>query len=348
VEEQKDNIFYQLITDKDFKDWILFPNSNRNYFWENWIKKHPEDIEQVLKAKEFIQRIEFKENSLSPRELDELLKKIIVRERSPGIIPITKLPWNQSLKPWVKIAAILFLCLFSALLLRFLLSQNNGKKDIKYAEWEVKENQRGEKSHFLLPDGSLVHLNYESRISYPPAFNGDKRIVELKGEAFFEIAKDPKKPFIVKVNNIETEVLGTSFNIKSWKNSPNTEISLISGKLKVKADGNAVNDLILSPGEHLSYDNRTKKLIKGSFNLETVTSWKDGILIFKNVSLEQFIDRLERWYGVDFQLYGNLSVDWRINGRYQNEKLDDVLKGLNFVYGIEYKINGKNVTLKLK
>ena len=347
VEKHNNNIFYQLITDKNFKDWVLFPNSNRNYFWENWIKKHSQDIAQVLKAREFIQRIKFKENSLSPQELDEILKKIIVQERSQGILPITRL-WNLTWEPWIKTAAILVLGVFTALLFNFLLDQNYGKETLRYAEWEVKINERGEKSTFQLPDGSFVHLNYESQISYPQAFEGNQRIVKLMGEAFFEIAKDPEKPFIVITNNMESEVLGTSFNIKSLPDSSNTEISLVSGKLKVKAEGTAAGGLILSPGEHLKYSNESKKAIIGSFNPETVTGWKDGILIFRNVSLEQFVDKLERWYGVDFQLIGNLSVDWQINGRYQNEKLEDILNGLSFVYGFEYKIKEKIVTLNLK
>ena len=344
---EKDIIFYQLLADKDFKDWVMSPDSNRNYFWENWINQHPNDLKQILMAKEFIQRAAFQETELSPLEQDEILKKIISVEQRSGNSVIKKEHWLQSLDRWAKIAAVFSLLLVSALLISY---WNFGIKKVEPPEttaWEVKLNNRGERSEFLLPDGSHVHLNYESQIRFPLEFDENYRVVELYGEAFFQIVKNPDKPFIVKVNNLETEVLGTSFNIRSLENNPTTEISLVTGKIKVYTSENPSKSIYLSPGDQLNYDDRTKELIKGEFSLDKVTSWKDGTLIFENSSLEEFIEKLEHWYGVDVQLAGEPNEDWKINGRYQNEKLDDILKGLSFVYGIKYTINGKNVTLNL-
>jgi transmembrane sensor len=347
VKIKKDIIFYQLLADKDFKDWVMSPDSNRNYFWENWINQHPNDLKQILMAKEFIRRASFKEMQMSPLEQDEILKKIISIEQRPGNSKVNKETWLKSLDRWAKIAAVFSLLLVSALLISY---WNFGSEKVEFigtTPWEIKNNKRGERSEFLLPDGSHVHLNYESQIRFPLEFDENYRVVELRGEAFFQVVKNSDKPFIVKVNNLETEVLGTSFNIKSLENSPTTEISLVTGKVKVYVQENPSKIIYLSPGDQLRYDDRTKELISGEFNLDKVTSWKEGTLIFENSSLAEFIDKLERWYGVEVQLDGKSNEEWKINGRYQNEKLDDILKGLSFVYGIKYTINGKNVTLNL-
>ena len=199
-----------------------------------------------------------------------------------------------------------------------------------------------------MPDGTQVNLNYESQLKFPKVFEGEIRKVELIGEAFFEVVKNDTLPFIVQTGDVETEVLGTSFNIRSYGSGQHAEVSLVTGKVKI----NYLNDPInkesthLSPGEQLSYNRNSGQAIKSTFDLEEVIAWKEGIILFKDAGFEEFIDQLERWYGVDFQIYGTPSKKWKVNGRYENEKLDDILTGLNFVYGLEYKIQGKNVVLK--
>src|SRR5690606_20421719 len=209
-------------------------------------------------------------------------------------------------------------------------------------EWVVLENPKGRKSKVTLPDGTRVNLNYESQLKFPKIFQGANRTVELIGEAFFEVVPNDTMPFIVQTNGIETEVLGTSFNIRSYKGELETGVSLVTGKVKISeiSDGSAKGDRFLVPGEQLNYNRNSGDMVVNTFDLEGVTAWKEGVILFKDAGFNEFIDQLEGWYGVDFQIYGSPSTEWKVNGRYQNEKLDDILVGLSFVYGLEYKIQG--------
>jgi len=104
---------------------------------------------------------------------------------------------------------------------------------------------------------------------------------------------------------------------------------------------------MLAAGDQVSYNMELREMKLGKFDLESVTGWKDGLLIFKDATLEQFVDKLEKWYGVDFQIHGNLHTNWRINGRYQNEKIEDILVGLKFIYGLSYQMEGNRIILRL-
>src|SRR5690606_33837898 len=121
-----------------------------------------------------------------------------------------------------------------------------------------------------LPDGTQVNLNYESQLKFPKVFEGNIRKVELIGEAFFEVVKNDTMPFIVKTGDVETEVLGTSFNIRSYERGQTAEVSLVTGKVKIHyIDGSIKKESThLSPGEQLSYNRNSGQTVKSTFDLE--------------------------------------------------------------------------------
>jgi ferric-dicitrate binding protein FerR (iron transport regulator) len=125
---------------------------------------------------------------------------------------------------------------------------------------------------------------------------------------------------------------------------------LVSGKVKIKKSMDTSEEglIYLLPGQELIYNKNTHETRVEKFDVQRTLAWKDGIIIFKDAGFEEMIIQLERWYGVDFQIHGKPSKIWNINGRYQNEKLENILISLNFVYDLEYDIQGKNITLKLK
>lgn len=351
--ESGSDIFHHLITHKGFLDWVQKPNDESSYFWKKWMEKHPQNISDLKKAREFIERMHFRKEQLSPNELDDLLGKVIGNE-VPVYRPIARKP-NPGLwpffGPWLRVAAILLISVMAVFFLNGILKEVQEEPVGVQVEWVTLENPKGRKSKVTLPDGTKVNLNYESRLIFPKAFTGDYRKVELIGEAFFEVVPNDTIPFIVQTNAIETEVLGTSFNIRSFEGEQETDISLVTGKVKVNQinGGAEIKEIThLSPGEQLTYNRNSGQMVKGPFEVERVTAWKEGVILFKDAGFEEFINQLEKWYGVDFQIHGTPSNKWMINGRYQHEKLGDILMGLNFVYDIEYKIQGKNVILKLK
>lgn len=351
MKENIPDIFYHLITHKGFRDWVQKPSKENHYFWKKWMESHPDKLKELKKGREFIEKLHFQKERLSNDELEEILGKVIANEKPVS----TKAPkWWQGrtllFGQWLRVAAILLLTVVAAVVMHGIGSGNQEEQTPEATEWITMENPKGRKSKVTLPDGTKVDLNHESWLRFPKIFNGDTREVQLRGEAFFEVRRNDTLPFIVRTNTLETEVLGTSFNIKSLDEEQETEISLVTGKVKIVGlyPGSAEEDAYLSPGEQLSYNGKSGQIKFGKFNLDRVTAWKEGIIVFKDAGFEEFFDQLESWYGVDFHLHGSPSREWKINGRYQNEKLEDILIGLKFVYGLDYSIKGKNVRIEIK
>lgn len=351
MKEKDPDVFVYLITHKAFRDWVLKPGGEDDQFWKMWMEEHADKILEIKKAIEFIERMRFEKSRLSAHELDNMLGNVIANDK-PGYNPVvqdrSKIRWL--LNPWFQAAAALLAFIISALLIAdFAVDEPKTIAGIE-TRWITVENRKGQKCKIELPDGTEVHLSYESKLKYPEVFGKDIREVELIGEAFFDVVPIDTIPFVVKTDAIETEVLGTSFNVRSYQGDFETDVSLVSGKVKVREiDGGFFKKTeYLSPGEQLVYQQNSGEMTISNFDIEKVTGWKEGLLIFEDASLVEFIARLEKWYGVDFQVYGDVPAKWRVNGRYQNEKLDDILIGLKFIYGLEYKKQGNNVILKLK
>ncbi|WP_200974928.1 FecR family protein [Echinicola sp. 20G] len=337
------HIFYQLIARRDFVDWVHEPVGERNSFWEKWLQEHAEQKDEFLKAKEFVERLHLPQHTLEEDELDDLLSRVVAVDHRPNK------PANDSRniphsRQWLRVAAILLFSLMVALLADKVIAPFQEETILEEVAWKSAENPRGRKSIIVLPDGSKVHLNYESKLRFPEHFNTKEREVILEGEAFFEVTHDASRPFTVTTGSLQTQVLGTSFNVKSDKYTSDVKVSLVTGKVKVRMPD--LPDNILVPGEELQYQEQEKNYSKSEFDVQAVTAWKDGVIVFKDTQFEAFIDRLGKWYGVDFQVYGETPKDWKINGRYENEKLEDILTGLQFMYDVKYKIDDKNVTLK--
>lgn len=348
------DIIVRLISDEEFKDWVLNPKPSSNEFWKKWISEHPEYIEEIQAAKAFVERIKFKEQILDADESDELLGNVLRQEK----MYLHRIPKNMptyfSFKgQFIQVASILLIILSISVFINFISSEDEKLSDkIEVVEWREIKNPRGRKSSIVLPDGTKVTLNYESILKFPKEFHKNKRQVELVGEAFFEVTPNDTVPFIVRTGDILTKVLGTSFNISSFEWGESTDVSLVTGKVNVSGgvsdlSGN-IPEVTLRPGEQFTYNKSSKESNITNFDIENIVAWKNGVILFQNASFEDFIDKLEKWYGVNFQVFGNPSRTWNINGRYENQNLDDILVGLRFVYDIEYQIIGKNVILKIR
>lgn len=184
---------------------------------------------------------------------------------------------------------------------------------------------RGGQYQLILPDGSKALLNAASSIRYPVVFDGEERRVDITGEVYFEIAKDAKKPFKVYGGGQQTEVLGTSFNINIYNNEPSLKISLVEGSIKV-------NNLLLKPGQ--AY---TKNGIVPA-NLEQDLAWKNGAFNFDNLSLQEAMRQLERWYNIEV-VYKNGIPDIPFSGKISRnlslEELLNTLAGTKLQFTIE-------------
>ena len=214
----------------------------------------------------------------------------------------------------------------------------------------TKSTQKGEKLSFSLEDGSKVYLNSNSSLTFEKHFRGDARHVKLVGEAFFEVMRDTLRPFYVEANTLTTEVLGTSFNVNAYPDEPSVTVALHSGivRLRKEDDKDMENVVTLEPGKKAMYDTGSKSIILSGFNYDREIGWKDGLLYFDDARFDEIVERLEDWYGVDITLENQPLSDKPFTGYFANENLQNVLYGLSFSKGFEFRITGKNVKIKFK
>lgn len=253
-----------------------------------------------------------------------------------------------SLRWIIKVAAIFILSLSTGIF--FWKSYQSLDTPPKTAQIETikKTNPAGVKSLITLPDGTRVHLNSESTLIFKKDYNNSQRIVELQGEAFFDVAKDTLRPFKVRSGNITTTAVGTAFNVRAYSDETDVQIALEEGIVQVEkqqsTDG--YNDqFILRPGEYVAF-NSDSDVGKGIYSPEKVLGWRDNILIFEEADFGTVIKKLERWYGVRFNYSGELP-HWRFNGKFKNENLENILTTLSYSEKFDYSIDDKIVTLSL-
>lgn len=243
---------------------------------------------------------------------------------------------------WMKYAAVLAMVLGLGWLV-FLSSQEQETKSEVAVE---KENPKGRKSEFYLPDGSRVKLNADSELRY--VGNESQRLIYLKGEAFFSVERDESKPFSVLSGSISTTALGTSFNVRAYSQDQFIEVFLLNGKVEVQKIDSESSPMILDDGMGAIYNTTEDLLVRGQLTAEKALAWEKGILLFDNATLPIVIDELQRWFGVDISTTnsgGNSA--WSYSGRFENESLDNVLYTISHIEGFTYKIENKKVTIKL-
>ena len=196
----------------------------------------------------------------------------------------------------------------------------------------------GERMQVLFQDGSKVHLNSGSRIRYPKKFGLYERKVYLEGEAWFEVAKNKNRPFVVNLSYMDIKVLGTSFNMKSYP-SETQQVTLVQGKVEVRV-GNYSRKL--QPGEQLNYSSEGPEI--RNVDVKAYTAWKDRRFVFNDDLLEEVIHKLGRWYDVEFFLRDAEVRKIRFTGnlpKYRN--LDQVLNKLELTTHIRFVQNGRAI-----
>ncbi|MEG2341160.1 MAG: DUF4974 domain-containing protein [Odoribacter sp.] len=173
-------------------------------------------------------------------------------------------------------------------------SYTSGETSEKLTYNQLQVPRKGE-FQLLLSDGTQVWLNSESYIKYPTYFCGKERRVYLEGEAYFEVTKNSKMPFIIDFGNKEIEVLGTSFNARAYKDEANIYTTLVEGSVKLSSQE---KELILHPQEQGIIHSGSGEMEKKQVDVQLYTSWKEGRFIFENQSLEEMMNTLVRWYDV--------------------------------------------------
>lgn len=227
---------------------------------------------------------------------------------------------------------------------------------IKNQEAEVVYNKmetlRGGQYQLTLADGSKVWLNAASSIRFPNIFKGNERVVEITGEAYFEVAKNAVMPFRVKIKKDaghagEIEVLGTHFNVNAYANETVIKSTLLEGSIKIKsimADAAPVSPVIIKPGEEAQLGKRGSINVKENVDVEEAVAWKNGMFYFNRASIESIMRQVERWYDLEVVFIGN-----KPSGEYHGEisrnvPASEMLKILQTA-GVQFNIENKKLTV---
>lgn len=195
----------------------------------------------------------------------------------------------------------------------------------------------------ILPDGSKVWLNNGATLKYPQTFSETERKVYLDGEAYFEVAKNRKKPFIAESEAMRVRVLGTHFNLKSNRNSPVAEATLIEGEIEVKGN-NDEGMIILNPGQRAELSRTSGRMIVKQVDAKLDAVWHDSLIPFEKANIFDIAKTLERFYGVKIILSPDIATDRTYSGVLKRkETIDSVLSSLQNSIPIKYRITEKNI-----
>lgn len=223
---------------------------------------------------------------------------------------------------------------------------------IKYVENAEKKNAvpnvievpKGGEYELILPDGTHVWINADSKLSFPSVFDSLKREVLLSGEAYFAVKKDRARPFIVKTDNVEIEVLGTEFNVRAYPDLNEIATTLCEGSVSM-TDGK--HGLILKPSYQAIYSKINHSMISRKVDTRLYTGWKDGLFIFENETLEDIMTTLSRWYNINVFFVNERIKTFHFTGdlkRYGDFK--QTLEMIEKTTSIHFVVNGNNILVE--
>lgn len=236
----------------------------------------------------------------------------------------------------MRYAAILSIpLLISTMVFGYLYFSGSEKDSMAYAEVFTSP---GTITRYELPDKTVVWLNSDSKLRYPSRFDSAEREVYLEGEAYFEVHADKKHPFYVNMNNgMRVYAYGTKFNVNTYDEENYIETVLEEGKLNVIAPDNETT-VVLSPNERLLYNKDTRNMTKEEVYVYEKIAWKDGKLIFRNTTLEDILDRLEKAYNVEITLDNKSNKEYRYRATFTNESITQIFDYLSKSIRMKWEI----------
>lgn len=241
-------------------------------------------------------------------------------------------------------------------------SNRSSKQDLLSSEVSTRH---GSRSKVTLPDGTTVWLNVSSKLTYDYG-KADSRNVTLEGEAFFDVVKDENRPFMIHTRKMDITVLGTSFNVRSYKEDKTVETSLIQGKVEVTITGDNPEKIILAPNQKIVLPNLDIKIpiaasvpvtnkelytlgqvsVNPHDSLVAETAWKENYLIFNNERFEDIAVKMERWFDVSIAIQDSTVKNYRFTGTFANETVEETLEALKFTSMFHYNMDKKKITIK--
>jgi len=290
----------------------------------SWIESSPENREEFIQYKKI-----WVLTSKAETRLDISWNPELVNSGKSGQL--------RQLVTYTKYAAAVVIFLGLGMLLQYFAGTKNSIVYTYLADTQI-EVPKGQMSSVILPDGTKVQLNSGSKLVYASGFNSGERTVNLEGEAFFNVAKDKKHSFIIKTKSLDFKVYGTSFNVQAYPEDSEINTTLVEGSLGVVGKtGNEMARLV--PGENANFKEESKELVVTNVDLELYTSWKDGMVTFRNEKLKDIARKIERWYNVQIVINNPQLADELYMGTImKNKPIDQLLEVFKLTSSLNYRI----------
>lgn len=252
------------------------------------------------------------------------------------ILPeINRIKRNTSLVSYLQRAAVVIILIGLGAMSQYFIGKS--KSSVYHSNFYV-EAPLGQMTNVTLPDGTLVMLNSGSSLSYNKSFSEGERRVDLSGEAFFNVKKDKEYPFTVSTNLLDIKVYGTSFNVQSYPEDKNINVTLVEGSIGVmNKDGKEITRL--KPGENAFMHESGGRVHISHVNTGIYTSWRNGLATFRGEKLEDLAQKIERWYNVEIIILNKELGEGRYFGTIlKNKPIDQILEVLKLTTSLEYEI----------
>lgn len=349
-----------LVWDTFFRQWVISPTRETDTTWKEWLSENPEMSEKINLARQVVLSLQVKEPEISNQEIDKIVKETISRSK-PVISDDSRkaefkiLPFYRQV--WFKIAASLTLIILFGWLAKSRINVNNQLSSVdkqiiteEKVRFSEKINTTNTPLLIALNDGSKITLAPSSTIRYPENFVNNKREVYLTGEAFFNISKDPNRPFFVYANELVTKVLGTSFRIKAYKTSKVVTVEVKTGRVSVfaqsdpdirnKTSNHELEGIVLSPNQKIIYARDQVRMVKTLVEKPEIIIPKAQIpqFIFEDAPVTHVFDSIAKTYGIDIlydeELLKGCPLTAILDNQTLHEKLTIICKAIEANYEI--------------
>lgn len=213
----------------------------------------------------------------------------------------------------------------------------------------VIETPAGSRTMITMEDGTKIWMNAKSKVTYPSHFSGKSREIEMEGEAYFEVKKDKKRPFRIKTAEINIEVLGTSFNVKSYPEEKRITTTLVEGKVAIWRSGNQSHRVDLSPLQKAIYNRTNQSINKSDISAEHlngITGWMNNKMIFENETFGSIAVKLERSYNAEIVFEDPEISKHRFSGTFEGMSIEQALNALQYASEFKYEIKKNRITIR--
>lgn len=320
------------VLDHEFIHWVRFPSTAQDEKWDQFLIENPEKKADIEKARSIIRSLE-PADEFAPSDRLAMVWQAISGSR------VRRTSFKEQLLRYAAVFLLAFTLGWGSF--QLFPGRNADFSEI-YNEVKVPYGQRSE---MTLYDGTKVWLNSGTELKFPLVFNGDQRKVFVRGEAFFDVAENKEKPFVVNAGQMNIEVLGTRFNVCAYPDDRELYATLEEGKIKAVNSGTG-EEVSLLPGTQATLNLNAQKFSIQQVDTRLYTSWKENMLRFENAPFAEVIKRMERWYDIKIHMDEQINTGERYTMTIKTESLREMLRLVSFTTPIRYEIKENQVFIK--